>query len=51
MATDSCGPDDCSQALMTRLALIEGTTVHGGLLTLGAWLTSWVPPRTHSWSM
>ncbi|WP_343999049.1 hypothetical protein [Streptomyces thermocarboxydovorans] len=51
MATDACGPDNCSQALMTRLTLIEGTMFYGGLLTSGAWVTSWVLPWTHRWSM
>ncbi|MFI9822798.1 hypothetical protein ACIHFC_20330 [Streptomyces sp. NPDC052013] len=51
MATDSCGPDDCSQALMTSLTLIYGTLFFGGFLTFGAWLTSWLLPWTPRWSV
>ncbi|MFF9286987.1 hypothetical protein [Streptomyces griseosporeus] len=50
MATDSCGPDDCSQALETALSLIYGTLFFGSFLTFGAWLTSWVLPWTRRWS-
>ncbi|GGQ94359.1 hypothetical protein GCM10010216_65970 [Streptomyces flaveolus] len=50
MATDSCGPDDCSQALTTSLSLIYGTLYFGGFLTLGAWAAAWVIPWTRRWS-
>ncbi|MFC5149885.1 hypothetical protein [Streptomyces aureoversilis] len=45
MATDSCGPDNCSRALDGALALVEYslfTTVIGTPVLL---LTSWVLPR------
>ncbi|PWJ07651.1 hypothetical protein DKG34_09375 [Streptomyces sp. NWU49] len=51
MATDSCGPDDCSPALTTSLALVHGILVLGGPLTAGAWLAAWLLPRTHRWSV
>lgn len=51
MATDSCGPDDCSQALTTSLTLIFGTLFFGGFLSFGAWLTAWVLPWTCRWSV
>ncbi len=51
MATDSCGPDDCSQALTTSLSLIYGTLYFGGFLTLGAWTAAWVIPWTRRWSV
>jgi hypothetical protein len=51
MATDSCGPDDCSQALTTALTLVFGTLFFGGLLAAGAWLTSWLLPWTRRWSV
>ncbi|MET9151767.1 hypothetical protein [Streptomyces griseoflavus] len=51
MATDSCGPDHCSQALTTALDVIFGTLFFGGILAAGAWLTSWLLPRTRRWSV
>ncbi|MFF9454630.1 hypothetical protein [Streptomyces flaveolus] len=51
MATDSCGPDDCSEALTTSLSLIYGTLYFGGFLTLGAWVAAWVIPWTRRWSV
>ncbi|WP_055688683.1 hypothetical protein [Streptomyces prasinus] len=51
MATDSCGPDDCSQALMTALDMVLWGTVLGGALTLCAWLTSWLLPWRTRWSV
>lgn len=51
MATDSCGPDDCSQALTTALSVIYGTLVFGGLLSAGTWLASWTLPWTRRWSV
>ncbi|MFG3101837.1 hypothetical protein ACGFZL_15160 [Streptomyces sp. NPDC048182] len=50
MATDSCGPDDCPDALMTQLTVIYSTLTFGGIVTLGAWLASWVLPWTPRWS-
>ncbi|GGW44923.1 hypothetical protein GCM10010340_23760 [Streptomyces griseoloalbus] len=51
MATDGCGPDDCSQALTTAVILIHGTLFVGGFLATGAWLTSWLLPWTRRWSV
>lgn len=51
MATDSCGPDDCSQALTTTLSVIFGTLFFGGILAAGAWLASWLLPWTRRWSV
>ncbi|MET9774744.1 hypothetical protein ABZ023_10845 [Streptomyces sp. NPDC006367] len=50
MATDSCGPDDCSQALTTALSLIYGTLFFGGFLTFGALVAAWAIPWTLRWS-
>jgi hypothetical protein len=44
MATDSCGPDHCSQALETSLAWIYGLLSYGSALSLGALITAWVLP-------
>ncbi|SDC92986.1 hypothetical protein [Streptomyces prasinopilosus] len=51
MATDACGPDDCSQALTTALDVVAWGTVLGGVLTLCAWLTSWLLPWRTRWSV
>ncbi|MBT3154403.1 hypothetical protein HTV45_26625 [Streptomyces sp. CHD11] len=51
MATDSCGPDDCSDALTTTLAVIFGTLVIGGILAVAACLTSWLLPWTRRWTV
>lgn len=51
MATDSCGPDDCSRALTTTLSVIFGTLLCGGPVAAGAWLASWLLPRTRRWSV
>ncbi|MFE9937173.1 hypothetical protein [Streptomyces hirsutus] len=52
MATDSCGPDDCSQALTTALDVVHrGTTALGGVLTFCAWLVSWLLPWRSRWSV
>ncbi|MFC8424576.1 hypothetical protein ACFUN7_27460 [Streptomyces sp. NPDC057236] len=51
MATDSCGPDDCSQALTDTLTVIFGTLSYGGILAAGAWLASWLLPWTRRWSV
>lgn len=51
MATDSCGPDNCSQALTTALSVIFGTLFVGGILAAGAWLASWLLPWTRRWSV
>ncbi|MGW5211343.1 hypothetical protein ACWEQO_09060 [Streptomyces sp. NPDC004051] len=50
MATDGCGPDDCSQALTTALDVILRAMPLGGVLTSGAWLTSWLPPWSTRWT-
>lgn len=50
MATDGCGPDDCSSALMTSLTLIYAILVYGGLFTFVAYVTTWALPWTHRWS-
>ncbi|WGD42256.1 hypothetical protein [Streptomyces cathayae] len=44
-ATDSCGPDDCSQALTTALDVVLRAMPLDGVLTFGARLTSWLLPR------
>ncbi|MGY0068138.1 hypothetical protein ACWZEH_15190 [Streptomyces sp. QTS137] len=49
MATDSCGPDECSQALTTSLNVVHGAMPVGGVLTFCAWLTSWVLPWRARW--
>ncbi|MEU5522599.1 hypothetical protein ABZ759_18555 [Streptomyces sp. NPDC047860] len=46
MATDSCGPDNCSQALTDALTLVLTTLFYGGILASGAWLASWLLPWT-----
>ncbi|CAL9497364.1 hypothetical protein [Streptomyces griseomycini] len=51
MATDNCGPDDCSQALTTSLTLIYGTLFYGGVFTFCAWLTAWLLPWKPRWSV
>ncbi|MFF9487060.1 hypothetical protein [Streptomyces sp. NPDC014676] len=51
MATDGCGPDDCSQALTTALNMVFGTLFFGGILAAGAWLASWLLPWTRRWSV
>ncbi|MFG3007639.1 hypothetical protein [Streptomyces calvus] len=51
MATDGCGPDDCSQALTTALSLIYSTLFFGGFLTTGAWFAAWLLPWTRRWSV
>ncbi len=50
MATDSCGPDDCSASLETALAWIHGMLEIGGPLSGAALLTAWLLPRRHRWS-
>ncbi|MGW5972938.1 hypothetical protein [Streptomyces sp. NPDC055186] len=50
MATGGCGPDDCSQALTTALDVILRATPLGGVLTSGAWLTSWLLPWGTRWT-
>lgn len=50
IATDSCGPDDCSPALNTQLSVIYGTLSFGTLPTLAAWITAWALPWQHRWS-
>ncbi|MFI8303744.1 hypothetical protein ACIF80_09870 [Streptomyces sp. NPDC085927] len=50
MATDSCGPDDCSQKLTTALDMVLWSLPVGGILTFCAWFTSWVLPWRTRWS-
>jgi hypothetical protein len=50
MATDACGPDDCSSGLMTWLSLIHGTLDHGGLFSAVAYVAVWALPRERRWS-
>ncbi|MFG2355654.1 hypothetical protein [Streptomyces sp. NPDC048521] len=50
MATDSCGPDDCSAALETALAWINGMLGVGGPLSFTALLTAWLLPWRRRWS-
>ncbi|MEV6837467.1 hypothetical protein AB0N17_23690 [Streptomyces sp. NPDC051133] len=50
MATDSCGPDDCSDALNTALTWIYGLLSYGGPLALAALLTAWLLPWKRRWS-
>ncbi|MEU0006111.1 hypothetical protein ABZ079_18030 [Streptomyces sp. NPDC006314] len=50
MATDSCGPDDCSAALETALAWIYGMLTFGGALSCAALLTAWLLPWKRRWS-
>ncbi|MGW1897883.1 hypothetical protein ACWCQB_10580 [Streptomyces hirsutus] len=50
-ATDSCGPDDCSQALTTALDVVHRGTALGGVLTFCAWLVSWLLPWRSRWSV
>ncbi|MCX5265165.1 hypothetical protein [Streptomyces sp. NBC_00199] len=50
MATDSCGPDSCSSALMTSLTLIYGLLAYGGFFTFLAYVTLWALPRTRRWA-
>ena len=50
MATDSCGPDDCSSALMTSLDLIYGILFYGWPFTLAAYVTTWALPRRRRFS-
>jgi hypothetical protein len=51
MATDSCGPDDCSSALVSSLDLILGLLKFGGMVTVPAWIATWGLPRTRRWSV
>ncbi|MFD8266356.1 hypothetical protein ACFXC0_18720 [Streptomyces althioticus] len=51
MATDSCGPDDCSAALTTALDVVHGTLFLGGLLGVAACVAAWLLPRTRRWSV
>jgi uncharacterized membrane protein len=51
MATDSCGPDDCSAALNTSLSWIFGLLRYGGPLCFVALLTAWLLPWTRRWSV
>ncbi|MEU7055146.1 hypothetical protein [Streptomyces sp. NPDC046197] len=50
MATDSCGPDDCSAALNTSLAWIYGMLFLGGPVAVAALLTAWLLPWRRRWA-
>ncbi|MEU2715744.1 hypothetical protein [Streptomyces sp. NPDC007205] len=50
MATDSCGPDDCSAALNTSLAWIYGMLTYGGAVSAAALLTAWLLPWKRRWT-
>ncbi|MGQ5636990.1 MULTISPECIES: hypothetical protein [unclassified Streptomyces] len=50
MATDSCGPDDCSAALNTALSWIFGLLLFGGPLGLVALATAWALPWKRRWA-
>ncbi|MDN0194158.1 hypothetical protein [Streptomyces sp. S.PNR 29] len=50
MATDACGPDDCSSGLMTSLSVIYGTLSYGGLFSAAAYVAAWALPRERRWS-
>ncbi|GHE10013.1 hypothetical protein [Streptomyces alanosinicus] len=50
MATDSCGPDDCSAALDTALTWIYGILTYGGAVSVGALLTAWLLPWKRRWT-
>ena len=50
MATDSCGPDNCSQELETSLLMIWGTLHFGGFVTHAAVITSWALPWKRRYS-
>lgn len=49
MATDSCGPDDCSQALTTSLTWIYGILFYGGCFSFAALVTAWALPWKRRW--
>ncbi|MEU2925136.1 hypothetical protein ABZ636_08745 [Streptomyces sp. NPDC007251] len=51
MATDSCGPDDCSAALNTSLSWIFGLLLVGGPLCLVALATAWALPWKRRWTV
>lgn len=50
MATDSCGPDNCSAALTTSLTWVYGLLTYGGFLSLMALLTTWLLPWKRRWT-
>ncbi len=49
MATDACGPDACSSALMTQLDVIYGMLDLGMPLVLVALFTAWLLPWQRRW--
>ncbi len=51
MATDSCGPDDCSPELTSALDVVDGALLLGGPLGLAAWVAAWLLPRTRRWAV
>ncbi|WP_173094545.1 hypothetical protein [Actinomadura verrucosospora] len=50
MATDNCGPDDCSPALMRHLDLIYSILKFGWPVVLAAIATAWLLPWRRRWS-
>ncbi|MGC8920239.1 hypothetical protein AB7952_16335 [Streptomyces sp. PG2] len=50
MATDACGPDHCSAGLTRSLATVEALLRYGGLVTVPAYVVSWVLPWRRSWT-
>lgn len=50
MATDACGPDHCSAGLTRSLATVEALLRYGGLVTVPAYVASWVLPWRRSWT-
>ncbi|MGA5548588.1 hypothetical protein [Streptomyces pseudogriseolus] len=51
MATDSCGPDDCSPELMSALDVVDGALLLGGPLGAAACVAAWLLPRTRRWAV
>src|SRR5262249_4591638 len=50
MATDSCGPDDCSSALTTSLTWIYGMLSYGTPVAVTALPIAWRLPRGGRWA-
>ncbi|MEU1041699.1 hypothetical protein ACFYP4_26900 [Streptomyces sp. NPDC005551] len=50
MATDSCGPDHCSPALMDSLSWIYGILSYGGPVTTVFLVLAWALPWKRRWA-